>query len=98
MKKVKILRSALEDLKDGREFYNIQSPGIGEYFLDTLFSEIDSLALYGGIHPKRHGFFRQLSTRFPYAVYYDLIENMVFVFHVLDCREDPKKRDKKLSQ
>ena len=46
MKKVKVLRTALEDLKEGREFYNIQSPGIGEYFLDTLFSEIDSLALY----------------------------------------------------
>ena len=98
MKKVKILRTALEDLKEGREFYNIQSPGIGEYFLDTLFSEIDSLALYGGIHPKKHGFFRQLSRRFPYAIYYDVIEDKVFVFHVLDCREDPSERDRKLSQ
>jgi hypothetical protein len=49
MKKVKVLRTAVEDLLDGKEFYNFQSPGVGDYFLDTLFSEIDSLSLYGGI-------------------------------------------------
>jgi plasmid stabilization system protein ParE len=96
MKKVKILRTAIEDLLDGKEFYNFQSPGVGDYFMDTVFSEIDSLSLYGGIHPKRFGFYRQLSRRFPYAVYYDLDGDIVFVFHVLDCREDPRERDRKL--
>ena len=45
MKKVKILRTALEDLKEGREFYNFQSPGIGEYFLDTLFTHFGWICL-----------------------------------------------------
>lgn len=96
MKKVKILRIALNDLRDGREFYNFQTPGIGEYFLDTLFSEIDSLSLYGGIHSRRFGFYRQLSKKFPYAIYYEINGEEILVFHVLDCREDPKERDKRL--
>jgi hypothetical protein len=66
--KVRVLRSALEDLSDGRQFYDQQHAGVGAYFFDSLFSEIDSLVLYAGIH--RVGFHRLLARRFPYAVYY----------------------------
>jgi hypothetical protein len=48
--KVRVLRPALEDLASGREFYNQQQEGVGDYFFDSLFSEIDSLVLYAGIH------------------------------------------------
>ena len=47
---------------------------LGDYFFDTLFSDIDSLALFGGIHRKVYGYHRLLSSRFPYAIYYK-IEN-----------------------
>ncbi len=50
--KIEILSSALEDLRGGREFYEKQGEGLGEYFLNALFADIDSLALYAGIHPK----------------------------------------------
>ena len=49
--KLKILASASQDLIDGYWFYEKQSAGIGEYFLDTLFSDIDSLIVSAGIHP-----------------------------------------------
>jgi len=48
--KIKILTSANQDLIDGYWFYEKQTEGLGAYFLDTLFSDIDSLAIYGGIH------------------------------------------------
>jgi hypothetical protein len=48
--KVRVLRSALDDLANGREFYNQQQEGVGDYFFDSLVSEIDSLVLYAGIH------------------------------------------------
>jgi hypothetical protein len=48
--KIKILPSALEDLDRGRRFYARQGKSVGEYFLDSLFSDIDSLELYAGIH------------------------------------------------
>ena len=49
--KIKILASASQDLIDGYWFYEIQSEGIGAYFLDTLFSDIDFLVISAGIHP-----------------------------------------------
>ena len=50
--KIRILPSALKDLARGRRFYERQGEGLGNYFMNTLFSDIDSLALYGGIHLK----------------------------------------------
>ena len=63
--KIKILTSAVEDLHSGRLFYENQGEGIGEYFFDSLFSDIDSLVLYAGIHQKVFGYHRLLSKRFP---------------------------------
>ena len=41
--RIKILSSAVEDLHAGRLFYEVQAEGIGEYFFDSLFADIDSL-------------------------------------------------------
>ena len=90
--KIKVLSSALEDLCEGRLFYEKQGEGLGEYFFDSLFSDIDSLVLYGGIHAKVYGYHRMLSKRFPYAIYYKLegVARLV-VYRVLDLRRDPQK-------
>ena len=48
--KIRILPSAMEDLSNGFQFYENQIPGLGSYFLETVFSDIDSLKLYAGIH------------------------------------------------
>ncbi len=90
--RIKITSSALDDLYEGRSFYEKQGEGLGEYFFDSLFSDIDSLTLYGGIHLKVFGYHRMLSKRFPYAVYYKLEDALVVVvWRVLDLRRDPKK-------
>ena len=49
--RIKILSSAVDDLHAGRLFYELQGEGLGEFFFDSLFSDIDALALYAGIHP-----------------------------------------------
>ena len=87
--KLRVLRPALEDLISGREFYNKQQEGVGQYFLDNIFSEIDSLVLHAGIHPVQFGFYRMLARRFPYAIYYQILDGQAVVFRVLDCRNDP---------
>ena len=57
-----------------------------------LFSDIDSLMLYAGIHRQVLGFHRMLSRRFPWAVYYRFdAAGAVVVYRVLDCRQDPGK-------
>ena len=87
--KVRILNEAEQDLVDGALFYEAQDPGLGDYFLDSLSADIDSLQLYGGIHPVRRGYHYLLASTFPYAIYYRLVSRVVHVEAVLDCRRNP---------
>jgi len=43
--RIKILASAVADLHSARLFYEQQGAGLGVYFFDSLFSDIDSLVL-----------------------------------------------------
>jgi hypothetical protein len=97
--KIEILDSAKLDLVDGFHFYENQEEGIGHYFLDCLYSDIDSLILYAGIHRKKlHEFYWMLSNRFPYAIYYILENKIVSIHAVLDCRQNPKFIEQRLSE
>ena len=97
--KIKILSSAINDLKQGRLFYEKQGEGIGDYFFDSLFSDIDSLNLYAGIHPKYFGYYRMLAKRFPYAVYYKIQNrSTIIVWRILDLRSNPKNIENLLSK
>jgi plasmid stabilization system protein ParE len=87
--RIVILPSARDDLADGFQFYENQEANLGGYFLESLFSDIDSLHLYAGIHRVVFGSHRLLSKRFPYAIYYTKESETVFVKAVLDCRRDP---------
>lgn len=87
--RIRILSAAEMDPEEGYRFYESQSPGLGAYFLASLYSDIDSLAYFGGIHQVVFGYNRMLSKRFPFAVYYRIIDKVVVVFAVLDCRRNP---------
>ncbi|MGB0495918.1 MAG: type II toxin-antitoxin system RelE/ParE family toxin [Kangiellaceae bacterium] len=93
---IKILNSAYDDLKKGRVFYEKQASDLGDYFLDSLFSDIDSLVLYVGIQPKVFGFYRLLARRFPFAIYYKIRQENIIVYRVLDCRQSPYTTKKQL--
>jgi hypothetical protein len=87
--RIEILNLALEDLIDGFGFYESQSKGLGDYFIDSIFSDIESLHLYAGIHTLYFGYHRLLAKRFPFAIYYRLNKDIVRVYAVLDCRRNP---------
>ncbi|HBG92357.1 MAG: hypothetical protein A3J81_06905 [Nitrospirae bacterium RIFOXYB2_FULL_43_5] len=87
--KIRILESASQDLIDGFHFYDKQSVGLGSYFIDALFSDIDSLQIYAGIHSIYFGYHRMLSKRFPFAIYYKLSDTEALVYAILDCRRNP---------
>lgn len=89
--KICALRSALDDLEAGRQFYQNQRDGLGDYFLDTLLSDIDSLLLHAGVHQQFFGYYRTLSKRFPFAIYYRINGEIIEVWRVLDCRQKPSR-------
>ncbi|RLB95000.1 MAG: type II toxin-antitoxin system RelE/ParE family toxin [Deltaproteobacteria bacterium] len=72
---IEILDFAEKDLVDGFKFYDRMTKGLGDYFLDAIFADIESLHLYAGIHSIHFGYYRLLSKRFPFAI--------------LDCRRNP---------
>ena len=59
--KIKILDEAKDDIAIGIKFYELQSYGLGGYFLDSIMSDIKSLHLYCGIHIKIKNYHRLLS-------------------------------------
>ena len=86
------------DLEAGRYFYDQLERGVGDYFFASLISDLESLKLYGGIHTDNFRFYRMLSTRFPFAIYYNIDVDTVNVFAVLDMRRDPAWIRQKLSR
>jgi hypothetical protein len=43
---VVVLEDAVEDIESGRRFYDSREPGVGDYFIESIFSDLASLALY----------------------------------------------------
>lgn len=94
---VVLLDDTVSDLEIGQRFYEDRGEGLGDYFVDSLLSDIESLRLYAGIHPVRFGYHRLLSKRFPFAVYYEVVSEIVQVVAVLDMRRDPRSIRKSIS-
>ncbi|MEQ1529416.1 MAG: type II toxin-antitoxin system RelE/ParE family toxin [Methylococcales bacterium] len=87
---LKILPSANEDLINGYHFYEQQTPGLGSYFLNSLFSDIDSLIIYHAVHVKFFDkYYRLLSRLFPFSIYYTVENQDIIIYAVLDCRMNP---------
>ena len=102
IKDIVVLEEAVSDLNEGKDFYNAKNPDIGEYFWDSLIADFESLYIYAGIHIRKFGFYRMLSKRFPYSIYYNVYNNIAYIAAVLPMRRDPalivnkiKKRRKK---
>lgn len=96
--KVILLDEAVDDLENGRIFYDDQQEGIGAYFVTSLLSDITALHLYSGIHSIHFDFHRMLSKRFPFAVYYGVNAGQARVVAVLDMRQDSRSISKALEK
>lgn len=93
---IRILPEARRDLEMGGDFYESQRIELGRHFLESLLTDIDSLRLNAGIHQRDRGHHRMLAKRFPFAIYYDVNQDVVEIYAVLDCRQKPGKISKRL--
>ena len=93
---IEILDKAENDIAMGISFYESQSDGLGKYFLDSILSDIESLHIFAGIHVDISGYYRLLAKRFPFSIYYKMRDDVVYVYAVLDCRQNPEKTVKSL--
>jgi len=87
---------AQEDLHIAQSFYEKQTVTLGDYFIDSLLVDLESLRFYAGIHEQHFGYYKMLAKRFPFAIYYDLEENKVIVHAILDSRQHPSNIETRL--
>jgi plasmid stabilization system protein ParE len=93
---IKILDAAELDIKNGIDFYKSQNEGLGDYFLDSILSDIESLYIYAGVHIQIANYYRLLSKRFPFSIYYKISKNTILIYAILDCRQKPSWIDVRL--
>ncbi len=96
--KIRILSLASRDLLRGKRFYEQRAAGLGDYFIDSLSADIESLRIFAGIHRKIRSYHCLLAKRFPYAVYYRVEQGEIKVCRVLDCRQNPIKTERALAE
>ena len=87
--RIELLDSAEKDLLDGFKFYEYQAKGLGDYFLDSLFSDIESLIIYAVFTHSILDITACYSKRFPFAIYYRVLKDIIRVYAILDCRRNP---------
>lgn len=96
--KVRILRSALQDLREGSGFYEAAQNGLGAYFRASLRGDIKTLAVSGGVHEIRFDCHHAVARDFPYSIYYDVQGSYVLVVAVLDSRRSPDWIEQRLRE
>lgn len=87
--KIEILDEAQQDLIEGFQFYESRETGVGSYFLECLFSDIDSLLLCRGDSPNSLRVSSFAVQTFSVAIYYDIVGELIRVHAILDCRRNP---------
>jgi len=51
--------------------------------------EIKSLKYFAKIHKKEYGFYRLVTKKFPFSIYYTVKDDLVLVVAILDQRKKP---------
>lgn len=94
MKEIIILEEAYIDLEHAFDFDEFQESGAGSYFSDIILLDIEKLSISSGFHPKYFGYFRKLSSKFSFAIYYNDLEKLVEIHAILDLRRITKQINK----
>jgi hypothetical protein len=95
-RKVRLTDEAVNDIDAATYFYEEIETGLGQYFFDSMTTDLEALGFFGGIHPQRLGYYCCPAKRFPFLIYYELGEAELFVIAILDSRADPNGADERL--
>ena len=96
--KIKISGGAERDIADGCDFYGDIDPNLATHFHNSISADIDSLLLYAGVHAKVDGWHYTFASRFPFVIWYGVMNDIVVVYAVLDGRRDPDRNTQTLRQ
>lgn len=90
--RLKFSLRALRETGEAQEWYESQSPGLGDEFIAAMELQYRRLEqaplLYAEVIP---GVRRALLPRFPYGLFYAVRENLIHVLAVLHNARNPKQ-------
>ena len=89
VKDITAIKEVEIDLNQGESFYNLKEVGLGLYFRSCIVADIESLQIFAGVHSRHFGSYRLICKRFPYAIYYDVMDDIAVILAVLDMRRNP---------
>ena len=88
--KLRILSAAAQDLTKSIDYYESQSDGLGYDFLDEYEKTISRICRFPEAWLLVTSHLRRcLMRRFPYAIFYTVMEDEIVITAVADLRMDP---------
>ncbi|MDY6969846.1 MAG: type II toxin-antitoxin system RelE/ParE family toxin [Spirochaetota bacterium] len=88
--KINFLEIAQIELDDAIEYYNYESPGLGDAFLLDVLNALDRIGQFPEAwHPCSKRARRCQTRRFPYGIIYQIRENEILVVAVANLHRDP---------
>ena len=85
-------RARLASVAASYDWYESREPGLGEDFLRCVEACVLTIQRHPLLYPVAvDGFRRALVRRFPYEVFYEPTANVIVIYSVFHCSQDPQK-------
>jgi plasmid stabilization system protein ParE len=98
VEKIKISSVAQNELEDSSEWYEEQSPGLGDYFADVIYRSLNSISKNPEAYHKKRANNREFVVdKFPYIIVYQFLkkENAIYIVHIFHTKRNPKLKYKR---
>lgn len=95
---LRIAPEAIEDLVHAYDWYEAQRVGLGEEFLSCVDASIESIHRFPELYSVAfENYRRALVRRFPFAVFYEYLDDGVTIYCVFHTSREPNKWQRRLS-
>ena len=88
--KIRFIEDAKIELNVAIEYYNLESPGLGDQFLQEVLSAMDRVANHPNAwHPLSQNTRRCQTRRFPYGLIYSALDDEILIISVSNLHREP---------
>ncbi len=88
---IEFLEPALIELDDAKEYYNVQSNGLGTNFFDEVLKAIELISRFPEVWSKNTENTRKaLLKKFPYNLVYSILEDKIYIIAVAHQHREPE--------
>ena len=88
---IRLLDVAQQEFDEAVEYYNAESPGLGDQFLIEAVAAFERIGqLPGAWHPYTENTRRCQTRRFPYGIVYQILESEILIVAVAHMHRRPE--------